>query len=122
MHCGIGALDNPSGLHLTIVGYRTIGCASFFEEGRPHFLFANGEELEKNTSTFEEALFHEDGSPKGSQAISRNWTARFRAVPWDVAIPLLFVRAVEIISNEITDRNNGIEKLEKKSFFFFSRG
>ena len=88
------------------------------EEGKPHFLF--GEELEKNTSTLEEALFHEDGSPKGSQAISRNWTARFRAVPWDVAIPLLFVRAVEIISNEITDRNNGIEKLEKKSFFFFS--
>lgn len=92
-------------------------CRLQLEEGKPHFLF--GEELEKNTSTLEEALFHEDGSPKGSQAISRNWTARFRAVPWDVAIPLLFVRAVEIISNEITDRNNGIEKLEKKSFFFF---
>ena len=95
-------------------------CRLQLEEGKPHFLF--GEELEKNTSTLEEALFHEDGSPKGSQAISRNWTARFRAVPWDVAIPLLFVRAVEIISNEITDRNNGIEKLEKKSFFFFFRG
>lgn len=36
-------------------------------------------------------------------------------------IPLVFVRAtaVEIISNEITDRNNASEKLEKKSFSFF---
>lgn len=121
MHCGIGALDNPSGLHLTIVGYRTIGCAFPFPRKEGRISFSRMGRSWKKIRAPSKKLFSTRMAPPKGRKQSREIGPRDFA-PFRGTLPFLcfsFAPFAEIISNEITDRNNGIEKLEKKSFFFF---
>lgn len=114
MHCGIRALDNPFGLHLTIVGY------NWRKESRISF---SGRSWKKIRAPSKKLFSTRMAPPKGRKQ-SREIGPRDFA-PFRGTLPFLcfsFAPFAEIISNEITDRNNGIEKLEKKSFFFFFVG
>lgn len=101
-----------------IVGYRRIGCAFPFSRKEGRISFSRmGRSWKKIRAPSKKLFSTRMAPPKG-----RPGKQSREIGPRDFHdIPLVFVRAtaVEIISNEITNRNNAIEKLEKKSFSFF---
>lgn len=101
-----------------IVGYRRIGCAFPFSRKEGRIFFSRmGRSWKKIRAPSKKLFSTRMAPPKG-----RPGKQSREIGPRDFHdIPLVFVRAtaVEIISNEITNRNNAIEKLEKKSFSFF---